>query len=117
MAALSSTRMRGERAGGISHILKSRLLGRPRRAQRQHQAEGCAQVCARTTNGEFAAQFFGGQRAAVEAEAVPVATGGEAVSEDAREMFRRNAHSVVLDLDKDLVRLARADADGEQLVG
>ena len=49
--------------------------------------------------GQGAAQFPGGEGAAVQAKTVAVFAGGEAVLEDAGQMFRGNADAIVNDGD------------------
>ena len=58
-------------------------LIRLQRSEGQGECEGGALAGAIAVGGKGAAQFAGGQGAAVEAEAVAVAPGGEAMGEDA----------------------------------
>src|ERR1051326_7974052 len=63
----------------------------------QFQGEGGAAAGAVAMGAEGAAHFAGGQGAAVQAEAVTILPGGEAVGKDAGEILRRDADAVVDD--------------------
>src|ERR1700722_3055340 len=67
-------------------------------------------------HAQRAAEFLRGEGAAVQAEAVPVDAGREAVREQARHVFRRDAHTIVDDADAHPGR-RRLDAQRDELVG
>src|SRR5688572_23785611 len=81
----------------------------------QCESEGGAEVGAVAAGGEGAAEFLGGEGAAVEAEAVAVFAGGETVGEDADEVFARDADAVVGDGDDD-VAVVGGGADRNEFV-
>ena len=78
----------------------------------QVEREGGALAGARAGDGEGAAHLLGGEGAAMQAEAVAIFLGGEAVGENAGEVFRRDANAVVAHRDAKTVGSV-SDADGE----
>ena len=62
---------------------------------------------------QVAAQFARGQDAAVEAETMAIGPGGEAVAEEAVEVFGANADAVVGDGNAQAVVAVPVDADGQ----
>src|SRR5688572_13794323 len=82
---------------------------------RQFKSKGGTFACPVALDIQGAAHFLGGQRAAVQAETVSAFLGGEAVREDAHEVLRRNANSVVNDDDPNAL-WAIGHAHGQFLV-
>src|SRR5471030_1497601 len=96
-------------AGGVF------MVGRIGRAG-QVEDKGGTEAGAGAAHGERAAELPGGKRATVQAEAVAGLARGEAVREDAREVFGRDAHAVVAHGDLHTLRVA-GERHGDLLVG
>src|ERR1035441_7379827 len=84
---------------------------------RQQERERGALAQAFTLCLNRSSKFAHGQRAAVQAEAVAIAAGGESVSENAREVLRRDADTVVADLNFHMAVSIPADPKRHQSVG
>src|ERR1700677_1914231 len=87
------------------------------RGGREFQDEGGALAGAVAETAEGAAQLPGGDGAAVQAKAVAVGAGGEAVFEDAGQVFGWNADTIVRDGNLDEAILSRAGAEDHFFVG
>ncbi len=83
---------------------------------RHGKSEGGALAGPVAVDGERAAEFFGGQGAAVQAETMAVPASREAMGKDAGQMLGTNADAIVDDLDGDRFLLRRKDADGQTFV-
>src|SRR5580658_10128435 len=90
---------------GLSSIISSRwvsssgssAMGRLRLGEGQRQGEGSPLAGSGTRALQRTAEVLGGQRAAVQAEAVAVFARREAVTEDALEVLRRYADAGIDD--------------------
>src|SRR6478609_6339130 len=80
------------------------------------QRERCAQAQAFALDRQRAPEFGGGNRAAVQAEAMAIGTRGEAVAKDAGDVFRGDADAVVNDLDLQAIGADGSGADRHNLV-
>src|SRR6266850_207832 len=88
---------------------------RVRRCERQFKGEGGATTRTVTMNGKDAAQFLRGERAAMQAEAVPIPPGGEPVTEDPGEILRSDADAVVSDFNSHHVFAGEMNSEGDEL--
>src|SRR5579859_4204320 len=107
----------------LSSMIKMRRLARGpelgtgslRRAERQFENERRTASRSVARHQQRAAEFLGGQRPAMQAEAVPIHASREAVREEAGHIFRGDAHAIVEDANAHTGRRA-FDAQGKKLV-
>src|SRR6516162_6354490 len=94
---------------GLSSIINSRWISRSasvamatlRGDERQRQRKGRALTNAAAFRVQGAADLPGGERTAVQAKTVAFSARGEAVIEDAFQVFRRNADAGIVHRDED----------------
>src|SRR5438128_8420853 len=85
---------------------------------RHIKGEGRALTFARAVNPERTSHEFGRQGTTVQAEAMSVLFGGEALGEDAGEMLSFNSHTSIVDLQTypALHGLSRANPEGQTML-